>query len=172
MSLKIASWNLCLGLSNKRDLVLDELIKNEVDLCCLQDTELDPDYPVNLLNSRHYDYETENNTTKHRVGLYIKNTLKYKRREDLEKRNSHVIIVDLLNLNTVRIISLYRSFRPPNNEAPRTFFLKQLEIVRNSIIPNTIVLGDFNLDFEMQYKQDYPHIRLFAELNQLITDFN
>jgi hypothetical protein len=83
MSLKIASLNLCLGLSNKRGLVLDKLMNNKIYLCCLQETELNPDFPINILSSRHYEYETENNTSKNRVGLFIKNTLKYKRREGL-----------------------------------------------------------------------------------------
>ena len=71
MSVKIATWNLCLGLPNKRDIVLDELSKNDIDVCCHQETEIGMNYDLNTLNSRDFNLETETSDEKMRVGVYI-----------------------------------------------------------------------------------------------------
>ena len=53
-----------MGLQNKRDLVLNELNKNDIDLCCLQETELGPNYPTNILSSSDFELEVEDNDIK------------------------------------------------------------------------------------------------------------
>ena len=55
--MKIATWNLCLGLPNKKDNVLRELESNKIDVCCLQETEIDENYPTNILSSPSYELE-------------------------------------------------------------------------------------------------------------------
>ena len=36
-NIKVATWNLCLGLANKKELV-SQIIKNEqIDICCMQE---------------------------------------------------------------------------------------------------------------------------------------
>ena len=37
-NLKIATWNLCLGLANKKDLVTKYLDLHNVSVCCMQET--------------------------------------------------------------------------------------------------------------------------------------
>jgi hypothetical protein len=172
MPIKVATWNLCLGLQNKKDLVLNELDLNNIDVCGLQETEIGKDYPIDILGNNKYEFEAELNDTKKRVGMYISKKLNYKRRFDLEKMNCHLIIVDLTLDSDIRIINLYRSFRPPDNLSPSVFFSNQLEIIRTSINQNTILMGDFNLDAEMQYRIDYPHNRLYNMLNDIIEQFN
>ena len=108
MSIKIATWNLCLGLPNKKDNVLRELESNKIDVCCLQETEMDKNYPTNILSSPSYELELERNTGKKRVGVFINKHLKYTRREELEEPDLHVIILDLESTCKVRMISLYR----------------------------------------------------------------
>ena len=64
MSVKIATWNLCLGLPNKKDSVLPELESEKNDVCWLQETEIDENYPTNILSSPSYELELERNTGK------------------------------------------------------------------------------------------------------------
>ena len=64
MSVKIATWNLCLGLPNKKDTVLRVLESEKIDICCLQETEIDENYPTNILSSPSYELELERNTGK------------------------------------------------------------------------------------------------------------
>ena len=118
MPLRIATWNLCFGLQNKKDIVLDVLQENNIDLCCLQETEIEKNYPTNILSSVNYELEVENNDTKRRVALYINRKVNYTRRTELEEENTHIVIVDLELDIKIRIITIYRSFRPPGNISP------------------------------------------------------
>ena len=49
-SLKIATWNLCLGFTNKKDRIAEILHKNSVNICCIQETEIPNGFPEDLLN--------------------------------------------------------------------------------------------------------------------------
>ena len=72
----------------------------------------------------------------------------------------------------MRLITLYRSFRPPDGESPQEFFKKQIIIVNRNTIANTILLGDFNLDVKMQYRSDYPYKNIFVDLTDLVARHN
>ncbi len=84
MPIKIATWNLCLGLFHKKDYVRTLLNENELDVLALQETELTPDVNEKNLMIRNYSIEVEKNDKKKRVAIYIKNTVHYKRREEFE----------------------------------------------------------------------------------------
>ena len=75
--------------------------------------------------------------------------VKYKRRRDLEKKNHHILIVDVIAESITRIICLYRSFRPLGGVIPSDLFLAQLDVVKNAICTNSFLLGDFNLDKQL-----------------------
>ena len=53
--LKIGTWNLCLGLPNKKDIVTNYLNDNKIDLCCLQETEVQADFLADVLNTGGYN---------------------------------------------------------------------------------------------------------------------
>ena len=106
-------------------------------------TTLQTFYHLHLMNLNWKE------TLEKRVGVYVIKHLKYTRREDIEEPNTHVIIIDFEFNCNLRVISLYRSFRPPNGLTPLTLFEKQLDIVERNCISNTFVLSDFNLHFKM-----------------------
>ena len=90
-NIKVATWNLCLGLANKKELV-SQIIKNEqIDICCMQEIDIPLGYNCNLLSFKGYNLITENNNVKSRTGLYIKNGIDYSRRSDLEGLNNGLI---------------------------------------------------------------------------------
>ena len=93
-SIKIGSLNLCLGLPNKRDMVVEMLKLNELSICCLQETEIPDNYPENIQNCGGFNLELEINGGKKRAGIYVRNDLKYTRRNDLEISDLHIVIVD------------------------------------------------------------------------------
>jgi hypothetical protein len=64
--------------------VLNSLQLNNIEICFVQETELDMDFPVHTLNSTKYFYEAEKSTVKNRVGFYLNKLIPCKRREDLE----------------------------------------------------------------------------------------
>ena len=40
--IKIASWNLCLGLMNMKNYVTQLIMDEKIDICCLQEIDLKP----------------------------------------------------------------------------------------------------------------------------------
>jgi exonuclease III len=90
MPMKIATWNLCLGLFHKKDYVRNLLHENEIDILTLQETELTSDIDTINLQIKGYTLEVETNHDKRRIAIYIRNTISYKRRSDLEKKNWEV----------------------------------------------------------------------------------
>ena len=101
------------------------------------------------MNIPGYKFEYENNTFKRRVDIYIKDSIKYERRLALEDLNSHIIVVDLIDgeRSKKRIINVYRSFNT-RNESAKDLFARQLVLLKNSFINNTVILGDLNLDYK------------------------
>ena len=62
--LNFATWNLCLGLANKKDLVTEALFRNNNSACCLQETEIPMNFPEEILNCNDYLLELELNNLK------------------------------------------------------------------------------------------------------------
>ena len=56
--LKVATWNLCLGLKNKKDCISSVINEKQIDICCLQEVELESSYPMNIFSFRGYTLET------------------------------------------------------------------------------------------------------------------
>ena len=86
----------------------------------------------------------------------------------MEKENCHVVIIDVKNNLSFRIITLYRSFRPQGGISPVAFFKAQLEVLKSAITKNCFIMGDFNLDAEMELRQDY----LYKVPLGLLTEFS
>ena len=92
---KIGSLNLCLGLPNKKETVVQLLSENAIGVCGLQETEMPMNFPENILNSGGNTLELELNNEKKRSGFYIRKNISYIRRKDLEIINVHVLVVDV-----------------------------------------------------------------------------
>lgn len=166
---RIASLNLCLGLRNKKEMVKNLVKENEIDILCLQETEIPVDYPIDLLTFMGYSYESESNLYKMRCGMYLSNNVSYVRRNDLEVSNMHVIIIDINDQRKTRLINLYRPFNPLNNLNQIQFFEKQLDIIKSNFTSSTIVVGDFNLDQNKLFDISYSHKNYFTLLTETFT---
>ena len=125
-NIKIATWNLCLGLVNKKDIVTEYLKSNDISVCCMQETEIPNNYPLNILNCNNYNLEIESSDAKRRTGIYLRANISYTRRRDLETNNLHIVIVDINVSTKIRIINVYRSFHPPDGSPATEFFDKQM----------------------------------------------
>ena len=147
MNMKIGTLNLCLGLRNKKEEVKQIIKENKIDILCIQETELDSDFPVEILTFSGYALEVEKNSSKIRSAIYIKDTISYKRRVDLEHENTHIVIIDINDRIKSRIINIYRAFNPPMGLTQKSLFTKQIETLQNASNTNTIIMGDFNLDY-------------------------
>ena len=75
--------------------IISETIKKErIDICCLQEIDLVPDYNIKLLSFKGYELITERNRYKMRTGMYIRNEIKYTRQSTLEGTNNGLISLD------------------------------------------------------------------------------
>ena len=86
MNTKIATLNLCLGLKSKKNEVKRLIIDNDIDILCVQESEIPNGYPVGLLTFKSFNYKNESNDLKSRCGIYIRNNISYVRRDDLETK--------------------------------------------------------------------------------------
>ena len=57
--IKLASWNLCLGLANKKEVVSRTILEKKIDICVMQEIDIHPDYNTDLLTFRGYGLITE-----------------------------------------------------------------------------------------------------------------
>ena len=170
-SIEIATLNLCLGIRNKKDTVKKLIQDNEIDILCMQETEIEANFPCHLLAFKGFNYESEQNDTKSRCGIYISNKISYVRRSDIENINKNIIVIDLNDSNKTRIINLYRPFNPVGL-TQKQFFESQLFLLNNIINQNTILLGDFNLDHSKKFDISYTHKHYFNTLNETFSRHN
>ena len=70
--IKISTWNICLGLKNKKDYIYDTLRDNNIDICALQEVEIDKNSTQSLMGDRDYKIEIEKSTGKARSAIAIK----------------------------------------------------------------------------------------------------
>ena len=172
MVIKIASLNLCLGLSSKKNLVKELILCENVELLCLQETEISPELDVNLISFPGFAYESETNSIKSRVGCFIKNNINYKRCYELEGVNAHLIIIDIKAERNLRIINIYRTFSPQGGVGARAMFTYQLDLIKNAFTNNTILLGDLNLDWSKKGMRNYPFDHYFEEMDDTLSQLN
>ena len=171
MVIKIATLNLCLGLPSKKNLVKELIVNEKIDILCMQETEVDLNLEHTLLGFPGYQYESENTTTvRARVGCYINSGLNYVRRTDLEGANSHLLIMDVRAEKDLRIINIYRSFNPIINTTAKELFETQLRLINEAFTNNTVLLGDFNLDWNKKGHQNYAFKNYFETMDRILND--
>ena len=168
---KLGTWNLCLGLKKKKDYVINTLREERIDICCLQEIEIENNYPLAILTSREFNFEAETNDIKSRTGMYIRNNVNYVRRKDLEGSNNGILIIDFETHIRYRLINLYRVFNPQNGRTQTENFeaqLAKIEIaINNDCNRNVVVVGDFNLDDSRRYSINYHNHGLFSKLRDI-----
>ena len=172
MQLKIGSLNLCLGLPNKKILVKNIILEEEIDILCLQETELEQNLDHNLMSFPGYNYESENNTIRSRVGCYVKANISCIRRTDLEGQNSHLIILDVKAKNNIRIINIYRPFNPQQDKRPLEFFKYQIDLIHEAYNNDTVLVGDLNLDWRKKGEVGYQFKNYFNYFEEKLGDTN
>ena len=123
----------------------------------MQETEINPNLNHNLLSFPGYVIETETNSECARVAFYISTRINYVRRRDLEGNDSNIIVIDLEGDKKWRLINVYRSFAPQHNVTQRDKFVYQLGLIKQAFTTSSILLGDFNLDWQRRHDISYSH---------------
>jgi exonuclease III len=156
-TINICTWNLCLGLQYKLSYVKEILFKEEIDVLCLQETELESDFDLEILNINGYVLETDfaNNTI--RSVVYIKSTLNYERLVN-QGLNQNIIALKIAqdNLPHLFITAIYRPWKNVDGLSQETAFENQVNEM-NRLIPTNndcMCLGDFNLNYAKMNNQN------------------
>ena len=95
MMMRVASWNICLGLKNKKDYIYQVVKEKNIDICLLQEVEVEKDFETQLLSDKDYKIEVETNTVKSRTAILIKDNIQYERMLALEEENNGIVIIDI-----------------------------------------------------------------------------
>ena len=74
-----------------------QILQLDVKQKMMQETELENGFDCDLLKIPGYNLELGKNSVKVRIGTYINDSIKYKRREELEGLDSHITVVDIWN---------------------------------------------------------------------------
>ena len=59
------------------------ITENKIDICCLQEIDIPSNYNHELLTFKGYNLLIENNEVKSRTGMYIKNGVKFTRKNEI-----------------------------------------------------------------------------------------
>ena len=110
--IKLATWNICLGMRNKKDIIYETLKNEKIDICALQEVEIPTDYQHELMSSKDYKIEIKQSSGKARCATVINRNIDYVRRKDLETINNSIVIIDVNVKPMLRILNIYRSFTP------------------------------------------------------------
>ena len=97
--------------------------ENKIDICCMQEIDIKKNYNEDLLSISGYSLLTEKNILKSRSGIYIKSSIKFIRRADLEGVDNSLAIIDIELSRKYRLINLYRVFNPQNGISQKNYFI-------------------------------------------------
>ena len=91
-STKSATLNLCLGLRSEREEVCKLIKENDIDILCMQETEVPKHFPVNILTFKGYHFGNENINCKSRCGIYAETLIKVtKSNGEIENISKHYV---------------------------------------------------------------------------------
>ena len=70
-------------------------VENNIKILCLQEVEVENNLDPKLLSLKNFQFELETNSVKSRTGIFIANEVPYRRRSNLEGKDSHKVIIDI-----------------------------------------------------------------------------
>jgi hypothetical protein len=109
---------------------------------------------------------------KARLGCYIKTGINYGRRNDLEGADSHLLNVNVKAEQDLRIINMYTTFNPLNQDGAMVRINHQLNLVINAFTKNAILLNDFKLDWSKKGLRDYAFNCYFEDIDIMLDQLN
>jgi exonuclease III len=162
--MKICTWNVCLGARCKISIIKELLVKNQIDILCLQEVEIMNEEDTDAYEMENYSLEIETVSTpfKKRTLMYIHNTVAYQRMLDVEDSDSHVIAM-FLPKQDICIASVYRTYQLTTKLDHHSAFVDQIGVIEELLHKGkkSVILGDFNLDHNRRGDPSYHHSRLY-----------
>jgi endonuclease/exonuclease/phosphatase family metal-dependent hydrolase len=172
-NLSICTWNLCLGLQYKLNYVKEILFKENIDILCLQETELEVGFDMNNLHINGYEIETDlaNNTI--RTVIYIKTTMSYEKLVN-QHLNQNLIILRITQQNMPRLFisAIYRPWRNIDGLSQEDAFMGQVSEMERLIPRNSecLILGDLNIDYAKRNNRNVVNRSLTQVLKTMVEN--
>ena len=155
----------------KTDLLVAELC--EFDILAFSETWLNPSVPTaDLLIQSYKEPERKDRVGDSHGGvmIYVKESIYYKRRNDLERRGIECIWIELTLKRKRILFGLF--YQPPNSDSEYyTAIADSIHLAADSGIQDIVIIGDFN--FNMLNTQSSRKINSICEelsLLQMIQD--
>ena len=151
-NIRIASWNICLGVSNKLNHIENVLNQENIDVLFIQECEIQ-----NQTNKKFYDIKGyilvicgTIISGKARTCCYIKNNINFTHNNEDE----NAVEIISLKIENLTINGLYRPFKTPLHNTGYEYLQECIQKLNN--YPKTqhkILIGDFNLDSKKKKTQ-------------------
>ena len=76
--------------------------------------------------------------------------------------------------NTVeaRVTILYTALKPALNVTAKDLFIRQCNLIKSAFVADTIVMGDFNLEYCKKHEVNYSNSNLFVLFDEILDDLN
>jgi endonuclease/exonuclease/phosphatase family metal-dependent hydrolase len=172
-NINVCTWNLCLGLQYKLSYVREILIQDDIDMLCLQETEIEEGLDINVLEINGYELETDLADNIIRTAVYIKTTLNYERMMNLGL-NQNIIVLKIIqkNMPHLFISAIYRPWKDVGNLSQENTFENQINKMKRLIPRNNecIVLGDFNINYAKRNNRNVVNRTLTQILKNLVEN--
>ena len=169
MVLKIASWNCCLGLKTKIDVVTTILKDYSLDVLYIQEAEIEEDDDLKQCHIQGFNLETSPTykSIKSRSCCYVRTRLKYSRLSQYEKPTIELIV---LKINETIVCGFYRPFKTPYHNSAILYVEDTVEAMMNLPNENLVVLGDFNIDLKKIHQSNYQSKKLYEKFETFFLD--
>jgi len=145
-SLRIATWNVCLGAFHKTNLIKYHLSHENLDILFLNETKLNEKHDHELLKISGYHLVTPKNMLNSRIATYIHSNTNY----IINKTNLDLVTISISTEN-FKILGIYRGFKLTNFRN----FSGQIKALAREIDDHNVLIGHLNLDYN---KEAYQHI--------------
>ena len=170
-NLKIASWNVCLGISNKLNHIQNILETESIDVLFVQEAEIQNQTNTQFYQINGFKLVTSEtiNTGKARSCCFIRNTIKFK--QNKLKDNSIELIS--LRIGDLTVNGIYRPFKIPHHNNHREYMeslTSELKTIDKTGF--TIIIGDFNLDSSKRMIQNYNQNTVYRILDEYLDEYN
>jgi len=168
MTLKIFSWNACLGVFNKLNYVTSTIMNDSPDVFFIQEAEINHDLENSLIQIQNYDLIRSENFPKSRLICYVKNSLKF----SFQTFNGIELI--LVKTKNYDIFGLYCPFKLSETINRLDYLKSMIEAIKTHkrASKKLAIIGDLNLDFLNKDNPLYPQSRLYNEWSNLIDTEN
>jgi len=157
-NLRVCTFNVCLVLKCKLNLIKQFLNEYHLDIICIQEADIITDEDLQIYQISGYILECEKAQDDQKVWtvVYVRNNIKFRRHIDLEQAEAHIILLSITG-KEFGITAIYRTYKLTHKQTYEEAIDEQIAIIKSftATQKNVIITGDLNLDYNKRTDQSY-----------------